>query len=98
MAATAQRRRGQGKAVECKEVWSSNRAEAMLVPGLPEPVSHYSDVVASATSPSSRGIVAMGEDGAVVGVGDPITQARKIFEKLHRVLDALGARPRTSSR
>jgi 2-iminobutanoate/2-iminopropanoate deaminase len=69
------------------------RAEAVEVPGLPEPVSHYSHAVRFGDTVHVSGIVAMDEQGRVVGKGDAVAQTEKIFESLGRVLDAVGAGP-----
>jgi enamine deaminase RidA (YjgF/YER057c/UK114 family) len=37
------------------------------------------------------GQVAMGEDGELVGAGDPMAQVERVFENLSRVLSAAGA-------
>jgi 2-iminobutanoate/2-iminopropanoate deaminase len=61
--------------------------------GLPEPVSHYADAVRFGDLVYLSGIVAMDERGNVVGEGDPVAQAEKIFENMRLVLDAVGATP-----
>ncbi len=51
----------------------------LRVSGLPEPISHYADAVLA--------------DGVLVGAGDVVAQARRVFELLARVLAAAGAGP-----
>jgi len=63
------------------------------VPGLAEPISHYADAVLAGGVLYVSGIVPVGEDGAVVGPGDVVAQARQVFALMGRVLDAAGAAP-----
>ena len=65
----------------------------LRVPGLPEPISHYADAVLADGILYVSGIVPVSEDGVVVGVGDVVAQARRVFELLARVLGAAGAAP-----
>jgi 2-iminobutanoate/2-iminopropanoate deaminase len=71
----------------------ARRAEPLQVPGLPEPVSHYSHAVRFGEVVHVSGIVALDEEGRVVGKRDAFAQTEKIFEHLQRVLDAVGATP-----
>jgi len=50
------------------------------------PVSHYTDAVRFGDLLFISGIVATDGDGNVVGKGDPVAQARKIFENMGRIL------------
>ena len=65
----------------------------LRVPGLPEPISHYADAVLADGVLYVSGIVPVSEDGVVVGAGDVVAQARRVFELLARVLGAAGAGP-----
>jgi 2-iminobutanoate/2-iminopropanoate deaminase len=71
----------------------SKRAEPMAVPGLPEPVSHYSHAVRFGDLVHVSGLVAMDSQGRVAGQGDAVAQTEVIFGHLQRVLDAVGATP-----
>jgi enamine deaminase RidA (YjgF/YER057c/UK114 family) len=56
------------------------------------PGNGYSHVVAaSGRFVSVAGQVALDENGAVVGVGDPAAQAERVFENLRLALAAVGA-------
>lgn len=65
----------------------------MSVPGLPEPVSHYADVVVANGFAFISGMVALDADGNVVGCGDVLVQARTALDYIGRCLDAVGATP-----
>ncbi len=65
----------------------------LRVPGLPEPISHYADAVLADGVLYVSGIVPVSEDGVLVGAGDVVAQARRVFELLARVLAAAGAGP-----
>jgi 2-iminobutanoate/2-iminopropanoate deaminase len=65
----------------------------LRVPGLPEPISHYADAVLADGILYVSGIVPVDADGAVVGEGDVVAQARQVFAIMRRVLDAAGAAP-----
>jgi reactive intermediate/imine deaminase len=65
----------------------------LRVSGLPEPISHYADAVLADGVLYVSGIVPVSEDGVLVGAGDVVAQARRVFELLARVLAAAGAGP-----
>ena len=54
------------------------------------PVSHYTDAVRFGDLLFISGIVATDGDGNVVGKGDPVAQARRIFENMGKILAAEG--------
>ena len=60
------------------------------VPGLNEPISHYTDAVSFGDLLFISGIGPLAEDGALVGGDDPAEQTRQIFRNLDRVLRAAG--------
>ena len=64
------------------------------VPGLAEPVSHYTDAVRAGNTIYISGVVSSDAEGKVVGKGDVVAQARQVFKTMGRVLEAAGARPR----
>ena len=65
----------------------------LRVPGLMEPISHFSDAVIAGRTLYVSGLVATNEHGDVVGEGDVVEQTRQIFRNLGRILEAAGARP-----
>jgi 2-iminobutanoate/2-iminopropanoate deaminase len=60
------------------------------VPGLPAPVSHYTDAVRWADLLFVSGCAAIGADGEVVAPGDVAAQARVVHEYLGAALQAAG--------
>jgi enamine deaminase RidA (YjgF/YER057c/UK114 family) len=65
----------------------------LMVDGLAPPLSHYADAVIAGDTLYVSGIVPVTEDGAVVGAGDVVAQAREVFAIMGRVLAAAGAGP-----
>jgi 2-iminobutanoate/2-iminopropanoate deaminase len=65
----------------------------LMVDGLATPISHYADAVVAGDTLYVSGIVPVSEDGAVVGGGDVVAQAREVFAIMRRVLAAAGAEP-----
>lgn len=65
----------------------------LRVPGMAEPISHYTDAVVAGDLLFVSGIVALDAAGTLVGGDDAVAQARQIFENLRRVLAAAGAGP-----
>ncbi len=65
----------------------------LRVPGLAEPISHYTDAVLSGGVLYVSGIVPVDAAGQVVAPGDVVGQARQVFAIMRRVLDAAGAAP-----
>jgi 2-iminobutanoate/2-iminopropanoate deaminase len=68
-----------------------SRREEFRVPGLAEPVSHYTDAVRAGNLLFVSGCVSTDESGQVVGVGDVVAQARQVFSIIDRILKAAGA-------
>jgi 2-iminobutanoate/2-iminopropanoate deaminase len=67
----------------------SHHREEYRVEGLAEPISHYTDAVASGGLLFVSGIVPVDEHGQVVGE-DAAEQARQIFRNMELVLRAAG--------
>jgi 2-iminobutanoate/2-iminopropanoate deaminase len=65
----------------------------LKVPGLMEPISHFSDATVAGKTLYVSGLVATDEHGAIVGEGDVVEQTRQIFRNLRRILEAAGAGP-----
>jgi 2-iminobutanoate/2-iminopropanoate deaminase len=63
------------------------------VEGLAPPISHYADAVLAGEALYISGIVPVDGQGALVGAGDVVAQARQVFATMGRVLAAAGARP-----
>ncbi|MGI9335125.1 MAG: RidA family protein [Gammaproteobacteria bacterium] len=69
---------------------SSAKREELRVPGLHEPVSHYTDAVRFGDLLFISGIVALDENMQVVGE-DAATQTRTILGNIEKILTAAGA-------
>lgn len=65
--------------------------EELRVPGMAEPISHFTHVVTAGPLVFVSGCVATGPDGALVGGSDVVAQARQVHENLGRCLAAAGA-------
>jgi 2-iminobutanoate/2-iminopropanoate deaminase len=63
--------------------------EELRVPGLPEPISHYTDAVWAGDLLFISGCVAVDSAGALVP-GDVVAQARQVFANIAVVLAAAG--------
>jgi len=63
------------------------------VPGLNQPISHYTDAVRFGDLLFVSGVGPLAEDGSLVGGDDPTEQTRQIFNNLDKVLKACGATP-----
>ena len=61
------------------------------MPGLAEPISHYTDVVRAGRLVFVSGCVATDAEGRTVGGSDVVAQARQVHENLKRCLNAAGA-------
>jgi 2-iminobutanoate/2-iminopropanoate deaminase len=59
--------------------------------GLMEPIGHYSDAVRTGNLLFLSGCVPLDRDGRLVGEGDVVSQAHKVFENIGEVLAAAGA-------
>ena len=68
----------------------SKRKEVRL-PGLVEPISHYTDAVRFGNLLFISGMVGVDAEGRVAGRGDVVAQARATFSNMKRILDAEGA-------
>jgi 2-iminobutanoate/2-iminopropanoate deaminase len=64
----------------------------LRVPGLPEPISHYTDAMLAGELLFISGVVAVDESGALVD-GDVVAQAEQVFALIGRVLRAAGGKP-----
>jgi 2-iminobutanoate/2-iminopropanoate deaminase len=62
------------------------------VEGLPEPFSHYTDAVSVGDVLFVSGCVSVDDRGEVVGLGNVVAQARRVFLNLGLVLEAAGSR------
>ncbi len=60
------------------------------IDGLGPPVSHYCDAVRFGDLLFISGMVAADADGKLVGKGDVVAQARKVFENMGRILESEG--------
>ena len=63
------------------------------MPGLNEPISHYTDAVRFGNLLFVSGIGPLDEHGTLVGRGDAAEQTRQILKNLAKVLQAAGATP-----
>jgi reactive intermediate/imine deaminase len=61
------------------------------VPGLPEPISHYTDAVQANGLLFVSGCVPVDGDGRLIGGDDVVAQARQVFVNIGTVLSAAGA-------
>jgi 2-iminobutanoate/2-iminopropanoate deaminase len=69
----------------------SAHREEIRVPGMPEPISHFTHVVRAGRLVFVSGCVASDENGKTVGGSDVIAQARQVHENIKRCLAAAGA-------
>jgi reactive intermediate/imine deaminase len=67
------------------------KREEFRVPGMAEPISHYADAVRAGELLFVSGVVPVDAEGALVGAGDVVAQARQVFVNLGAVLAAAGA-------
>ena len=65
--------------------------EEIRVPGLAEPVSHFTDAVRAGDLLFLSGFIAVDAEGRLVGGDDVVAQTRQVFTNLAAVLDAAGA-------
>jgi 2-iminobutanoate/2-iminopropanoate deaminase len=68
-----------------------SRREEIRVPGLAEPISHYTDAVRAGDLLFVSGFVPVDGDGQLVGGDDVVAQTRQVFANLAAVLAAAGA-------
>jgi reactive intermediate/imine deaminase len=67
------------------------RREEIRVPGLAEPISHYTDAVRAGDLLFVSGCVPVDAAGRLVGGDDVVVQARQAFANVEAVLAAAGA-------
>jgi 2-iminobutanoate/2-iminopropanoate deaminase len=67
------------------------RREEIRVPGMSEPISHFTHVVRAGRLAFVSGCVATDAAGRTVGGSDVVAQARQVHENLKRCLAAAGA-------
>jgi 2-iminobutanoate/2-iminopropanoate deaminase len=65
--------------------------EEIRVPGMSEPISHFTHVVRAGRLVFVSGCVATDAEGRTVGGGDVVAQARQVHENLKKCLAAAGA-------
>ncbi len=65
--------------------------EEFMVPGMSEPISHFTHVVRADRLVFVSGCVASDANGKTVGGADAVAQARQVHENLKRCLAAAGA-------
>ena len=68
-----------------------SKREEIRVPGLAEPISHYTDAVRAGDLLFVSGFVPVDGNGQLVGGDDVVAQARQVFANLAAVLAAAGA-------
>jgi 2-iminobutanoate/2-iminopropanoate deaminase len=68
-----------------------NRRREYRVPGLPEPISHYTDAVQANGMLFVSGCVPVDGDGRLIGGDDVVAQTRQVFVNVGTVLSAAGA-------
>jgi 2-iminobutanoate/2-iminopropanoate deaminase len=68
-----------------------SKREEIRVPGLAEPISHYTDAVRVDGLLFVSGCVPVDEDGRLVGGDDVAEQARQVFRNIGAILAAAGA-------
>jgi 2-iminobutanoate/2-iminopropanoate deaminase len=69
----------------------SAHREEFMVPGMSEPVSHFTHVVRAGRLVFVSGCVATDAEGRVVGGDDVVAQTRQVHENIKRCLAAAGA-------
>jgi 2-iminobutanoate/2-iminopropanoate deaminase len=67
------------------------RREEIRVPEMPEPISHFTNVVRAGRLVFVSGCVASDAQGRTIGGNDATAQARQVHENLKRCLAAAGA-------
>lgn len=71
---------------------SDRRRQELRVPGLAEPISHYTDAVRFGDLLFISGCAPLNATGALVGTSDVVMQARQVLTNLGLVLRAADAR------
>jgi 2-iminobutanoate/2-iminopropanoate deaminase len=90
MAKRAKRRGAVKRAARPKRPARPHRQE-MRVPGMSEPISHFTHVVRAGNIVFVSGCVASDDQGRTVGGADATAQARQALENIKRCLTAAGA-------
>ena len=90
MAKRAKRGRAVRKAARPRRLASPHRQE-IRVPGMSEPISHFTHVVRAGNIVFVSGCVASDEHGRTVGGDDATAQARKALDNIKACLTAAGA-------
>lgn len=90
MAKRAKRGRAGKRPARPKPARRPHRQE-IRVPGMPEPISHFTHVVRAGNIVFVSGCVASDERGRTVGGDDATAQARKALENIKACLTAAGA-------
>jgi 2-iminobutanoate/2-iminopropanoate deaminase len=67
------------------------KREEFAVEGMAVPLSHYADAVRAGELLFVSGVVPVDGEGRLVGGGDVVAQAEKVFENIGAVLAAAGA-------
>jgi 2-iminobutanoate/2-iminopropanoate deaminase len=67
------------------------RREEIRVPGMSEPISHFTHVVRAGRLVFVSGCVATDDQGRIVGGSDVVAQTRQVHENIKRCLEAAGA-------
>jgi reactive intermediate/imine deaminase len=70
---------------------SEQKREELMLPGFPEPISHFAHAVRFGDLLFISGMTARVSGGTVVGKGDAAHQTRQILENMGKVLTAAGA-------
>jgi 2-iminobutanoate/2-iminopropanoate deaminase len=70
------------------------KREEFRVEGMAVPVSHYADAVRAGDLLFVSGVVPVDADGHLVGGGDVVAQAERVFDNIGAVLAAAGASAR----
>lgn len=65
--------------------------QELKIPGLNQPISHYTDAVRFGNLLFISGIGPLAEDGSLVGRDDVVEQTRQIFRNMQKALSAAGA-------
>jgi 2-iminobutanoate/2-iminopropanoate deaminase len=64
--------------------------EELRVDGLAEPISHYTDAVRYGDLLFVSGVAPLDEKSRLVGEGNVVTQARRVFVNMKKILEAAG--------
>ncbi|NMH96804.1 RidA family protein [Pseudonocardia acidicola] len=70
---------------------SAKQRVEMRVPGLPTPLSHYTDAVRFGDLLFVSGVAPLDENDRLVGEGDVVAQARQVHVNLAKALEHAGA-------